>query len=120
MAGLGFRQRIELRSAIEDALVIWLRPQVAADIAADLIRAGIPAAALANSVDLVNSEHLKQRGFWDTHGAGVLPGLPWHASFGRTSGPAPQLGADTDRVLSEMLDLSHDKIAALRKSGALG
>ncbi len=118
--GYGFRQRIEQRAAIDDTLAAWLRPQVAAAIAADLIRAGIPAAALANSVDLVNSEHLKQRGFWDRHGAGVLPGLPWHASFGRTSGPAPKLGADTDRVLAEVLGLSRDEIAALRNSGAFG
>ncbi len=120
MAGYGFRQRIEKRAAIDDTLATWLRPQVAAAIAADLIRAGIPAAALANSVDLVNSEHLKQRGFWDRHGAGVLPGLPWHASFGRTAGPAPKLGADTDRVLAEVLGLSRDEIAALRNTGAFG
>ena len=85
-----------------------------------MIRAGIPAAALANSVDLVNSEHLKQRGFWDSHGAGVLPGLLWHASFGRTAGPAPKLGADTDRVLAEVLGLSREEIAALRNAGAFG
>ena len=120
MAGYGFRQRIEQRAAIDDTLAAWLRPQVAAAIAADLIGAGIPAAALANSVDLVNSEHLKQRGFWDGHGAGVIPGLPWHANFGRTSGPAPKLGGDTDRVLAEVLDLSHDEIAALRNTGAFG
>ena len=120
MAGYGFRQRIEQRAAIDEALAAWLRPQAAAAIAAELIGAGIPAAALANSVDLVNSEHLKQRGFWDIHGAGVLPGLPWHASFGQTSGPAPKLGADTDRVLAEVLDLSRDAIAALRNTGAFG
>jgi len=120
MAGFGFRQRIERRAAIDDTLAGWLRPQVAAAIAADLIRAGITAAALANSVDLVNNEHLTQRRFWDRHGTGVLPGLPWHASFDRTSGPAPKLGADTDRVLAEVLDLSRDEIAALRNTGALG
>jgi crotonobetainyl-CoA:carnitine CoA-transferase CaiB-like acyl-CoA transferase len=120
MAGYGFRQRIEQRAVIDDALAIWLRPQSAMPIAADLTRACIPAAALANSVDLVSSEHLKQRGFWDRHGAGVLPGLPWHASFGRTSGPAPQLGADTDRVLAEVLGYSRDQIVALRNTGAFG
>ncbi len=120
MAGYGFRQRIEQRAAIDDTLAIWLRPQVAAAIAADLIRAGIPAAALANSVDLVNSEHLKQRGFWDRHGARVLPGLPWHASFGRTAGPAPKLGGDTDRVLAEVLGLPPDEIETLRNTGAFG
>ena len=120
MSGLGFRQRLEQRAVIDDALAIWLRPRAAAAAAADLTRAGVPAAALANSVDLVNSEHLKERGFWDRHGAGVLPGLPWRASFGRTSGPAPQLGADTEAVLIEVLGFSAEELARLRQSGALG
>jgi crotonobetainyl-CoA:carnitine CoA-transferase CaiB-like acyl-CoA transferase len=46
--------------------------------------------------------------------------LPWRASLGRTSGPAPELGADTEMVLKGVLDLSPDRIAALRKSGAFG
>ena len=34
----------------------------------------------------------------------MLPGLPWRASFGRVSGPAPGLGADTDAVLRLLAD----------------
>ena len=82
--------------------------------------AGIPAAALANSRDLVNSNHLEARGFWEPHRAGTLPGLPWQASFGRVSSPAPELGADTRAVLRELLDLSPAEAAALHESGALG
>ncbi len=55
-------------------------------------KAGIPAAALARHGDLVQSPHLAARGFWDRHGAGVLPGLPWRASFGRTTGPRAGTG----------------------------
>ena len=68
----------------------------------------------------MKSPHLAARGFWETHGAGVLPGLPWRASFGRTTGPAPGLGADADQVLADVLGLSPDRIAELRTSGALG
>jgi crotonobetainyl-CoA:carnitine CoA-transferase CaiB-like acyl-CoA transferase len=46
--------------------------------------------------------------------------LPWRASFGRISSPAPGLGADTDTVLRDLLDISPDGIGALRQSGALG
>jgi crotonobetainyl-CoA:carnitine CoA-transferase CaiB-like acyl-CoA transferase len=46
--------------------------------------------------------------------------LPWRASFGRTAGVAPELGADTDAVLGGVLGISHAKIAVLRKSGAFG
>ena len=93
----------------------------AASTAADsLLSAGIPAAALARYGDLVKSPHLAAREFWDEHGAGVLPGLPWRASFGRATGSAPALGADTDQVLANVLGLSQERIAELRTSGALG
>jgi crotonobetainyl-CoA:carnitine CoA-transferase CaiB-like acyl-CoA transferase len=85
-----------------------------------LLNAGIPTAALATSLDLVDSDHLRDHGFWEPHGKGVLPGLPWRASFGRTSGAAPELGTDTDAVLRGVLDLSPDPLAALRRSGAFG
>lgn len=118
--GLGFAERRARHAAIDATLAAWLRPLPAAAPAADLTRAGIPAAALATSRDLATSDHLRARGFWEAHGAGHLPGLPWHASFGRTAGPAPSLGADTDAVLLEVLALSPDAIAALHRSGALG
>jgi crotonobetainyl-CoA:carnitine CoA-transferase CaiB-like acyl-CoA transferase len=120
MTELGFGERRQRRASIDRALAAWLRPKPAAAAEAVLLRAGIPAAALASSRDLVGSEHLKQRGFWDAHTAGVLPGLPWRASFGRVSGPAPQLGSDTETVLREVLALSAEEIAALHRSGALG
>jgi crotonobetainyl-CoA:carnitine CoA-transferase CaiB-like acyl-CoA transferase len=96
------------------------RPRDAEATAADLRRAGIAAAALANSRDLVASDHLRQRGFWDRHDGGVLPGLPWQASFGRAFGPAPELGADTAAVLADVLDMTADEITALRATGTLG
>src|SRR3984893_7871796 len=120
MADYGFRERVEPRTAIDDALATWLRPQIAHCAAAELVHAGIPAAALATSRDLVNSDHLRERGFWDTHGTGVLPGLPWRASIGRRAGVAPELGADTDAVLGDVLGFSPTEIAARRKSGAFG
>jgi len=120
MADLGFREREGCRAIIDRTLAAWLRTQCAMVGEIGLLRAGIPAAALANSRDLVSSDHLRARRFWEPHSAGILPGLPWHASFGRTCGPAPELGADTETVLQEVLDFSEDEIAALRRSGALG
>jgi crotonobetainyl-CoA:carnitine CoA-transferase CaiB-like acyl-CoA transferase len=103
-----------------EALSGWLRTQAAPIAAERLRRAGVPAAALASSLDLLGSEHLRARGFWDAQDTGVLPGLPWRASVGRTSGEAPGLGADTDAVLAEVLGLSGGEIEALRDGGALG
>ena len=98
----------------------WLGECTARDAEARLLARGVAAAALASSVDLVASEHLRARGFWEAHGDGLLPGLPWRASFGRQSGTAPGLGADTDAVLAEVLGLSALEIARLRGAGALG
>jgi crotonobetainyl-CoA:carnitine CoA-transferase CaiB-like acyl-CoA transferase len=102
--------------ASDEALSAWAAVQPAAAAAETLVKAGIPAAALARTEDLVKSPHLNARAFWE----GGLPGLPWRASFGRATGPAPALGADTDQVLADVLGLSPERIADLRASGALG
>jgi crotonobetainyl-CoA:carnitine CoA-transferase CaiB-like acyl-CoA transferase len=120
VGGLGSRDRLTQQVEIDAVLADWVRPQTAQSAAGSLTRAGISAAALASSRDLVASEHLRARGFWEPYGDGVLPGLPWRASFGRKSGNAPGLGADTDVVLAEVLGLPASKIAELRESGALG
>jgi crotonobetainyl-CoA:carnitine CoA-transferase CaiB-like acyl-CoA transferase len=120
MAGLDLGERCARHGAIDAALSDWARPRRARATTDELMRAGIAAAALATSRDLVESPHLRARGFWDPDGTGMLPGLPWRSSFGRAVGPAPGLGADTETVLAEMLDLPPAEIAALRAAGALG
>ena len=120
MAELGLGERQQRHGTIDQSLATWLRAKSAAATETVLLRAGIPAAALANSRDLVNSNHLKERGFWEPYGSGVLPGLPWRASFGRISAPAPEVGVDTALVLRKVLELSEDEIGALSRSGALG
>jgi crotonobetainyl-CoA:carnitine CoA-transferase CaiB-like acyl-CoA transferase len=120
MAALDLRRRIDAQHAIDAPLTAWAASRSAATAAELLRTAGIPAAALSRYGDLVKSPHLAARKFWDAHGAGVLPGLPWRASFGRATGPAPDLGADCDQVLTNVLGLSQERIADLRRSGALG
>ncbi len=105
---------------IEEALVSWSGSQSADESAVQLTKAGVPAAAVRSMLDLVHSAHLKSRGFWEESDAGALPGLPWQTSFGRATGPAPALGADTDAVLRDVLELTPEAIAALRAEGALG
>ena len=120
LAGLDVAGRRERRREIEARIAAWAQGEDAATTATVLRGYGIPAAALMSSTDLVSDAHLRARGFWDAHEKGVLPGLPWRASFGRASGPAPGLGADTDAVLRDVLGLPADRIAALRGLGALG
>lgn len=120
MADRGLVGRRAAGVPIDRALADWARPQTAATAADALLRAGVPAAPIAGSVDLLADEHLRQRGFWEPHGSGVLPGLPWRTSFGRQAGVAPKLGEHTEAVLAEVLGLAPEAIADLRRSGALG
>src|SRR6185437_13264560 len=89
--------------------------QTATDAARAQRQAGIPATALASSLDLVNDAHLRARGFWEETKAGLLPGLPWRTSFGSARGPARPLGADTDAVLHDILGKTEGEIARLRR-----
>ena len=124
LAGLDRDARRERRQEVETRIATWAHTEDAAATAAKLRGFGIPAAALASSTDLVGDAHLRHRGFWDpieaTDRGGVLPGLPWHASFGRATGPAPGLGTDTAAVLRDVLGLTSERIGALRDAGALG
>jgi crotonobetainyl-CoA:carnitine CoA-transferase CaiB-like acyl-CoA transferase len=120
LAEYGLARRLAERGPIDAALSAWACARSAKAAAAALRQADVPAAALASSADLVACDHLRRRGFWDAYRDGVIPGLPWRASFGRVFGPAPALGADTDAVLSGVLGCSAADIAALRRAGALG
>jgi crotonobetainyl-CoA:carnitine CoA-transferase CaiB-like acyl-CoA transferase len=120
MVALDVGQRIDAQKDIDAALTAWAAARSASTAAELLLEAGIPAAALARHGDLVRSAHLAARDFWDEEEAGVLPGLPWRASFGRTRGPAPGLGSDSDQVLASVLGLPPERIAELRANGALG
>ena len=120
LTGWNLHQRQGRAAGINGILAGWASRRTSAEAEAELRRGGVAASALKDSVDLVHDAHLQARGFWESEPRGVLPGLPWRASFGRAAGPAPGLGADTDAVLRDVLDLSDDDIAALRASGALG
>ena len=114
-------ERQALRTLIPDGDIAgWCLSRRADAAASALAHAGIPAAPVAGSFDLVESAHLRARGFWDKLGDGVVPGLPWRASYGRVIGPAPGLGEHIDAVLRDVLGMPDDRIAALRQRGTFG
>jgi crotonobetainyl-CoA:carnitine CoA-transferase CaiB-like acyl-CoA transferase len=103
MADATVERRVARRGDVDALLRRWFEDQQADGAAGALVASGIPAAAVATSLDLLDDAHLQARGFWDTDGTKSLPGLPWRASFGRRHGPAPDLGADTEAVLRDVL-----------------
>ncbi len=112
--------RRERAVAIDEILAGWTRQRSAVDGAILLQAAGIPAAEVASASSLVEDAHLDARGFWRRTAAGVLPDLPWRTTLPVPAGPAPELGADTDAVLAEVLGLEAGALARLRESGVFG
>jgi crotonobetainyl-CoA:carnitine CoA-transferase CaiB-like acyl-CoA transferase len=79
-----------------------------------------------NSKDLAHDEHLLQRGFFPDieHpevGHRLHTGIPWTMTGTpcRVQRAAPLFGADTDEILSSLLNLSEGEIRRLRDIGAL-
>jgi crotonobetainyl-CoA:carnitine CoA-transferase CaiB-like acyl-CoA transferase len=105
----------------------WLASRDAGEVADVLLAAGIPAAPLVGANEAPRNPHLLARGFYEylTHsivGTHPFAGLPigtppsgrWYES------PAPTLGQNNDEILHDLLGLSADEIAELRKDGIIG
>ncbi len=92
--------------------------------------AGVPAGPVLNASGLLADPHLRARNLFETveHppetglGNREYLGRGWKLSGNslRIRGPAPRLGEANDYVLAEVLGLSPNEIAALRKEGVIG
>ena len=120
--------RLANAGALDRLVAAWTRQQVAEDAATLLQRAGIAAGVVASAEDLcARDPQLAARGhFVDVptpEGRSVrIDGPPFVLSEtpARVSGPGPLLGEHTDDVLSKLLGMSTDEIAALRADGVVG
>ena len=110
---------------IDAALAAWTARQDAAVLAARLQAAGIPAAVVATGRDLVEAdEQLAARDFYPSLRHPVA-GLVRHegivarlsATPGALTSPAPLLGQHTAEVLTELLGVDTEQLAALRAAG---
>ena len=119
------------RKANEDALeatvAAWTASRDRWDVTRLLQSEGIAAFPTMTTRDVLEDAHLDARGFIETleHpkvGRRAHAGIPWllHTRPNGVTRPAPCLGADTDRYLSELLGLSADEIAGLYRDGVIG
>lgn len=111
-----------------DAMVeAWTRTRTRAEVLAELSRAHVPCAPVQSAGDVAGDPHLLQRGTWadvdhPRRGKIRVPNSPIRlhgCEPGKVSRPAPMLGQDTDRVLSELLGLTADELVALHASGVI-
>ncbi|SRR5579875_46352 len=105
----------------------WTANQHAHELAANLQRAGIAAAVVADNKYLAEEdEHLRLRDYFvylDHPEVGVRQhaGIPWRMSRSdsRIRSAAPTIGQHTDEVLIELLGYTKEEVDQLRSSGAL-
>ena len=118
--------RVQNRAVLVPQLEAIFRTRTVADWLAALRAAEVPAAPVNNLDRAFAEPPVAERDMIVTYehpdvGPVRLPGNPIKLS-GMTepmSQPAPRLGEHTDSVMRDLLDLPADRIASLRKSGAI-
>lgn len=121
------RQRVENRAALIPLLQPAMTARTTAQWVAALEAAAIPCGPI-NSLDQVFADpQVEARGLrieLTREDGAVVPGVANPVRFSETpvsyDKAPPQLGADTERVLSALLGLSPDQIQALKKDGTVG
>ncbi|MVT64566.1 CoA transferase [Bradyrhizobium pachyrhizi] len=113
-------------TAMMQVIEKWTERHTVAECIAALDRAGVPCADYRTPGAALTDDHLRQRGVFGTvsDGAGDFVGVnaPWQMSGADTpmGSRVPGIGAQRDDVLSRILELSPDAIAALAAAGTFG
>lgn len=119
--------RLARHDAIDEHLSEWTRPQDLRKVQQALVDAGVPAGVVQRSSDLLADAQYRHRGFWREYE---------HPEIGVTPYPGPAIGIrgydagarardplfneHTVQVLSEILGMTDEEIAAGFASGAIG
>ena len=118
--------RLQNQDALESLVQQWTADLQAADVVATLQAAGVPAAPVSDSAEVLADPHLLERGFvvpLEHPVAGTRPvtTLPWAADGRRADGlrPAPAFGQHNQWVLKELLQVSDEEYERLVSSGAV-
>ena len=117
--------RREHEDLLRAEIAAWCRTKTKHEAMALLAGAGVAASAVMDTHDVFQDPHLGARGFVQrvehpVHGSVLLLDKPFRLQ--RSDVPlraAPELGADTDAVLADELDLTADEITTLRTAGVI-
>ncbi|WP_091852813.1 CaiB/BaiF CoA-transferase family protein [Candidatus Aquiluna sp. UB-MaderosW2red] len=118
--------RGERQTEIDEIVAQWALQHPSEDVIALLNDVGVPSGGINTAADILTDPHVQERAAvaWvPAQGIGVVPMPAPMPRLSRTPGAivhaGPDLGADTDSVLSRILHLDPHEIAALRKEGAV-
>jgi crotonobetainyl-CoA:carnitine CoA-transferase CaiB-like acyl-CoA transferase len=116
--------RLEHEAEVDEIVSSWTRQRSKHDAMAQLSGAGVPAAAVLDSNELVNEPSFFDRGILQTmlHGERRMVMPTWPVRFDGVPTEvksAPLLGEHTAEVLSDWLGLDAAAVAALRQDGVV-
>lgn len=105
----------------------WVEDRALADVVAELVAAGVPAAALVDPRSVHTHPQFVARGFFEevphcVVGSVPVPGMPFRMTgFDHwIDRPAPTMGQDNADVLGGLLGLDASELAALAEAGIIG
>ena len=115
---------------LDDAIHAWTTGKPTSDVVAELATAGVPASEVYDAARIVSDEHYLARGMIRPMKVEVEDGQPEVVRF---PGVVPQfdgnpteigwlgpdLGADTEHVLRQVLGLAPERLIALRTAGVI-
>ena len=123
-----FAERQGRMAAVEelDGLVeAWTQKRTKHEVMELLGAAGVPCGAVLDSGEVINSEHLRQRGMivevdHPTRGRMAIPGSPIRMSASPTEvTPAPLLGEHNAEIYGKLLGVTADDLATLKRDGVV-
>ncbi len=118
-------KRSQRKDEIDAMLTPWTSSRTKAEAMEELGGAGIPAGAVFDTMELHDNPDFERRGVFQTiehptRGEYKMPAWPVKMSACEvTLEPPPLLGADTEKILSDWLDMSPEEIRELGAAGAV-
>ena len=121
MTGMDLDERLREADSIQAALAEVFPTRAAADWEQALLDADVPAAAVADLAEVLDTPHFMARGMFASVGGDTFLGQPARFSTGRTgpSGTPPGLGEQTDDILA-WLGCAPGEVEDLRAMGVFG
>lgn len=119
------QQRYKNREQVDQMVSDWTRNHDKMEVMRILGAAKVPAGPVLDTHELSTDPDLLRRGAFvkidhPKRGEIVMPGWPVEMSGSKVKiTPAPLLGADTETILQDVLDMSDAKIAELKTAGAI-
>jgi formyl-CoA transferase len=117
--------RLANQEAVDEVITPWTSSHSKHDVMEILGRAGVPAGAVFDTMDLATDPHMRARGVFAEvdhpfRGRFVMPGWPVKMSRSEVEVvAAPLLGASNEEVYAELLGLGSNELERLEAEGAI-